>query len=70
MKRYYVVNSDGLPLSNQQYNGYTYMQVIERVQREIEECVKLFGGIYSDYIEWFEVLDNNFDIVNDAKQAF
>ena len=70
MKRYYVANSDGLPLSNQQNNGYTYLQVIERVQREIEECVKLFSGEYSDYIEWFEVLDNNFDIVNDAKQAF
>ena len=52
MKRYYVVHSGGLPISNQPNNGYTYLQVIERVQREIE------------------VLDNNFDIVNDAKQAF
>ena len=70
MKRYYVANSDGLPFPNQPNNGYTYLQAIERVQREIEECIKLFGGRRSEYTEWFEILDNNFDVVNDAKTAF
>ena len=70
MKRYYVANSDGIPFHEQPNNGYTYLQAIERVQREIEECIKLWGGSYNDYKEWFIVFDNNFNEIKEAKQAF
>ena len=70
MKRYYVANQDGIPIEDQPISGYTYLQSICRVQREIEHCIKLFGGEYNNYKDLFTVLDNNFNDVKDAKLAY
>ena len=69
--RYYVT-SNSIPLKAQPENGYTRLQAIERVQREIETDKKLFPTL-----SW-EVLKHNYDIVDtvnfkidyDARLAF
>ena len=58
--RYYIANSNRIPLKEQPNNGYTKLQVIERVQREIEQCVRLYGGQFQDYKSDFVVLNNKF----------
>ena len=65
-KRYIVANESGIPFYGQPENGYTYLQAIARVQREIQDCARLFGGNYADYKTWFLVLDNHFNTVKDA----
>lgn len=70
MKRYYVANEHNIPLHYQPDNGYTYLQAICRVQREMDECVKLFGGRPQDYIDSFTVLDNHFHEIKTAKLDF
>lgn len=59
--RYYIANENNIPFREQPENGYTKLQVIARVQREIKECIKLFGGEFKDYKKgYFNILDNNF----------
>lgn len=57
--RYYIANDQGIPFHAQPENGYTKLQAIARVQREIKECIELFGGKFSDYKTWFLVYDKN-----------
>ena len=68
--RFLVASYTGLPFHAQPENGYTYLGAICRVQREINECIKLWGGKVEDYKDWFMVLDHNFKEVKDAKNAF
>ena len=68
--RYYIADHNGIPLRCQPENGYTYLQVIARVQRELDECVKLFGGKPQDHKDGFMVLDSKFHEVKEAKDAF
>ena len=67
--RYYIATTDGIPYREQPANRYTKLQVIARVQREIEECVKLWGGKFSDYKGEFLILDKNFHEVHDFDDA-
>ncbi len=67
--RYYVTNDDLIPFHEQPETGYTKLQAIERAQREVKECVKLFGGKQSDYISWFHIVDENFHYCRDLDMA-
>lgn len=67
--RFYIANHNGIPLHAQPENGYTWLQVIERAQREIEECIKLFGGTFEEHKKAFTVLDSNFHEVKEAQDA-
>lgn len=67
--RYYIANDDAIPFREQPANGYTKLQVIARVQREIEECVKFWGGEFSDYKNCFLILDQNFHEVHEFDDA-
>lgn len=67
--RYYIANENCIPLRSQPENGYTKLQVIARVQREIEECIKLFGGTFADHKRVFTILDSNFHEVDELYTA-
>lgn len=67
--RYYISDNNGIPLSNQPKNGYTKLEAIERVQRECEVCVSLFGGKIQDYTNDFYIMDNNFKIHSELQNA-
>lgn len=67
--RYYIATTDGIPYHEQPANGYTKLQVIARVQREIEECVRFWGGESSDYKNCFLILDQNFHEVHEFDDA-
>ena len=67
--RYYISDNNGIPLRNQPKNGYTKLEAIERVQRECEECVSLFGGKIQDYTNDFYIMDNNFKIHSELQNA-
>ncbi len=64
MARYFVTNQDGIPFQDQPSNGYTKLQAISRIHREIEECIRLFGGVFSDYRMCFGVIDNKYRMVD------
>lgn len=66
--RYFVTDYNGIPYKEQPENGYTKLQVIERVQKEIENCIKLFGGNFQDYKDWFIIKNNKFETI-DLKNA-
>ena len=59
--RYYVTNEDLIPLHAQPREGYTKLQAIQRAQREVNECVDLFGGRPEDYTSDFHIVDDNFN---------
>ena len=69
--RYYVT-SNSIPLKAQPDNGYTRLQAIERVQREIETDKKLFPTLSWDAIKYnYDIVDTvNFKIDYDARLAF
>lgn len=60
-KRYFVTNNDFIPLHAQPSEGYTKLQAVARAQREVDECVELFGGTAADYVSYFHIVDNNFN---------
>lgn len=68
--RYFVADYRGIPFRDQPTNGYTYLGAIMRVQREIDTCIKLFGGEADDYKDGYCVLDSKFKEVKTAKEAF
>ena len=71
MKRYFVANEHHIPLRSQPENGYTYLQAIMRVHRELETCVKIFGGKPKDYKDGFTILESDhFTEIKDAKNDF
>jgi hypothetical protein len=63
--RYYVCNFDNIPLHSQPENGYTKLQAIERAQREVKECVELFGGKESDYTGYLHIMDSKFNVLKE-----
>ena len=67
--RYFIANDKGIPYHSQPENGYTKLQVIARVQREIAECVKLYGGNFQDYKDWFTIYDNKWNECRELYQA-
>ena len=67
--RYYVTNYDNIPLHNQPESGYTKLQAIERAQREVKECVNLFGGKPQDYTNDFHIMDSKCNICYDLQSA-
>lgn len=68
--RFFVADGrTNIPLHAHPENGYTFLQAIARAQREIEECVKIFGGKFQDYKDGFSILDSNFYEVAEAKDA-
>lgn len=68
--RYYVTDSNYIPLHEQRPDGYTKLQAIDRVQREMKECVEFFGGEMKDYKSWFHIVDTNFNIIVEFEKAF
>lgn len=56
--RYYVTNEDLIPLRAQPEDGYTKLEAIARAQREVDECVKLFGGKPENYTSCFHIMDD------------
>lgn len=58
---YYVTNDNYIPLHAQPAEGYTKLEAIQRAQREVRECVKLFGGRPEDYTSDFHVIDQDFN---------
>ena len=68
--RYFIANENNIPLHAQPENGYTWLQAISRAQREIEECIRLFGGSFDDYKCFFSVLDSSFKEVPEARDCF
>lgn len=74
--RYYIANSDNIPLHAQPEKGYTKLQVILRLQREVEEMCNLFGDYSNNYIEqfneyksYFHILDSDFNEVHEFDDA-
>ena len=67
--RYWVKDSDYIPLSTQPENGYTKIQAIQRAQREAEEEVRLFGKRFgltiSDAVKHFHIMDSNGNICHE-----
>jgi len=63
--RYFIANNDNIPYKEQPYNGYTKLQVIDRIHREAHTDASLFGGAYTDYIHDYRVLNSKFDDVTD-----
>ena len=59
--RYYVTDSDLIPLRGQPDEGYTKLQAINRAQREVEECAKLFGGKPEEYVSEVHIVDTNYN---------
>lgn len=59
--RYFVTNDDFIPLHAQPSEGYTKLQAITRAQREVDECVKLFGGRPDEYTSEFHIVDSDFN---------
>lgn len=59
--RYYIADVNNIPLHSQPENGYTKLGVLNRAQRELAECVELFGGRPNDYTSCFHILDQNFN---------
>lgn len=67
--RYFVTNENLIPLHAQPSKGYTKLQAIERAQREVDECVKLFGGKPSDYTDGFHIVDDKFHYCDELDSA-
>ena len=63
--RYYIANQDNIPYHAQPENGYTKLQVIDRIHREAHTDASLFGGAYTDHIHDYRVLNSKFDDVTD-----
>lgn len=68
-KRYYVTDENLIPFHEQPADGYTKLEAIERAQREVKECAKLFGGKESDYTSWFHIVDNKFNWCDELDSA-
>lgn len=68
-RRYFVTNQDYIPLHAQPTNGYTKLQAISRAQREVNECVDLFGGCPEDYTASFHIVDDNFNPCTELDKA-
>lgn len=67
--RYYVTNEDFIPLRAQPNEGYTKLQAIARAQREVDECVQLFGGKPEDYTAYFHIFDDKMKYCRDLDSA-
>ncbi len=62
--KYYIADYNGIPLREQPDEGYSLEEAIERVHREIAECVMLFGGKPEDYKKSFCIMDEKFHTIN------
>lgn len=70
-KRYYVViRQNGIPLHAQPEDGYTRLQAICRVQREAEHDKKLFDMTWQEATSGYDIVDTNFKVDYDAREAF
>ena len=58
--RYYIADYNRIPLKEQLERGYTALQVIARVQREVEEDMRLFGMTFDMAKDGYTILDSNF----------
>jgi hypothetical protein len=67
--RYYVTDHNLIPLTAQPAEGYTKLEAIERAQREVDECVRLFGGKPSDHTGAFHIVDSNFHYCEELDSA-
>ena len=67
--RYYVANEDFIPFKEQPTEGYTKLQAIGRIHREIAEYVKLFGGKPEDYAPCFHIMDDKMHYCRELDSA-
>lgn len=67
--RYFVTDENFVPLSSQPSDGYTKLQAIDRAQREVDQCVKLFGGEPADYAPTFHIVDDYMQYCEDLDSA-
>lgn len=56
--RYYVCNADFMPLPYQPDEGYTLLGAINRIYREIDDDIRLFGGTFKDHKPSYHVMDD------------
>ena len=61
--RYYVTDSNYIPFHEQRSDGYTKLQAIDRVQREMKECAEMFGGKPEDYKSLYHIVDTDFNTI-------
>lgn len=59
-RRYYIATTDNIPYHAQPEEGYTELQLINAIHRYAKEDARIFGGVYTDYIHDYNVLDSNF----------
>lgn len=67
--RYWVTDSDGIPLSNQPEEGYTKNQAILRAQREAEELSRLFKEPVSKTAKYFHIMNSSNNICYELDSA-
>lgn len=67
--KYYVTNENLIPLHAQPEQGYTKLQAISRAQREVKECVNLFGCKESEYVPYFHIVDDSFHYCKELDNA-
>lgn len=71
MTKRYFVSCNGLILHEQPENGYTEMQAVERVQREINFDTRVLGLSLSESKQMYDVVDTKtFRIVPELRDAF
>lgn len=58
--RYYIANYNCIPLKEQPERGYTQLQVIARVHREVERDMQFFGWTFDIAKEGYTILDSNY----------
>lgn len=57
--RYYVADSDEIPLKAQPEEGYSALKAVERAQREAERDAKMFNTPISETRAWYCILDKD-----------
>lgn len=71
--RYWVTNSDYIPISSQPNDGYTKLGAIQRAQREAEQDVRLFGKKFGltiqDATKDYHIIDSDGNICYDLDNA-
>lgn len=68
-RRFYVTDSDYIPLKAQPEEGYTKIKAIERAQREVAEAAKLFKLPESETAKWYHIMDDKGNIRDDLDTA-
>lgn len=61
--RYYITDSNYIPIGFQNKDGYSILKAIDRLQKEVRECVHMFGGKPEDYKSCYHIVDTDFNTI-------